>query len=72
MQILVRSLPRKIFKCTECGKYTLRKDKCPYCRGKVKSAHPPRWSPYDRLSKYRIMFKTEIFSERGAKNGEPN
>lgn len=62
-------MPRKLFKCTKCGRYTLRRDNCPYCGEKVKSAHPPRWSPYDRLSKYRVLFKAEMYARKGVRSG---
>ncbi|MEN2974124.1 MAG: nucleolar RNA-binding Nop10p family protein [Candidatus Caldarchaeales archaeon] len=29
-----------IKKCSRCGRYTMRDDKCPYCGGEVRSAHP--------------------------------
>ncbi|MCD6420929.1 MAG: ribosome biogenesis protein [Thaumarchaeota archaeon] len=34
-------MPSLLNKCTKCGRYTLRSDKCPVCGGAVKSAHPP-------------------------------
>lgn len=46
-----------IHKCTVCGRYTLRRDKCPICGGQVKVAHPPRFSPEDKYVKYRYMMK---------------
>jgi H/ACA ribonucleoprotein complex subunit 3 len=42
-----------LFKCTECNKYTLEDDRCPYCGGKVSSPAPPRFSPQDKYGKYR-------------------
>jgi len=44
-------------KCTECGRYTMREDKCPYCGGKLKVAIPPKFSPHDRYAKYRRLIK---------------
>ena len=33
----------KIMKCSKCKRYTL-KEKCPICKGKTVTAHPPRFS----------------------------
>ncbi len=44
-------------KCTKCGRYTLRTDKCPVCGAPVKIPHPPRFSPEDKYLKYRYMLK---------------
>lgn len=40
-------------RCMNCGRYTLKKDKCPYCSGDVKIPHPPKTSIYDRYREYR-------------------
>ena len=37
-------MPGLLNKCTRCGRYTLRRDKCPLCGAPVKSAHPPNIS----------------------------
>jgi len=34
-------------RCKKCGRYTLRKDRCPYCGGEVENPHPPKYSPDD-------------------------
>jgi len=47
-------------KCKRCGRYTLRKDRCPYCGGEVVNPHPPKYSPDDRYFVYRLL--TKIFS----------
>ena len=44
-------------KCVNCNKYTLRKDKCPYCGGLVRIPHPPKFSPEDKYLKYRMAMK---------------
>ncbi len=49
-----------MMKCTKCGKYTLRKDKCPYCGGQLTTPHPPRYSPDDRMWRYRLMLKVAL------------
>jgi len=44
-------------KCVNCGRYTLRQDKCPICGSEVKIPHPPRFSPEDRYVRYRLAMK---------------
>jgi H/ACA ribonucleoprotein complex subunit 3 len=44
-------------KCGKCGKYTLQTIQCPYCGGKVRMPHPPRFSPDDRYLRYRMALK---------------
>ncbi|NPA24081.1 MAG: RNA-protein complex protein Nop10 [Crenarchaeota archaeon] len=44
-------------KCKRCGRYTLRKDRCPYCGGEVVNPHPPKYSPDDRYFIYRLLTK---------------
>jgi len=44
-------------KCSICGKYTLKKDKCPYCGGSLVIPHPPKFSPEDKYGKYRYLAK---------------
>ncbi|MCS7140089.1 MAG: RNA-protein complex protein Nop10 [Candidatus Nezhaarchaeota archaeon] len=48
-----------LMKCTNCGKYTLHTDKCPYCGGNLKNPHPPRYSPYDKYALYRLKVRLE-------------
>jgi len=50
----------KLRKCVQCGRYTLKQDKCPYCGGPLKNPHPPRFSPEDRYGKYRRMLKYKL------------
>jgi H/ACA ribonucleoprotein complex subunit 3 len=50
-------------KCEICGGYTLRKAECPYCGGKVKAPHPPKFSPDDKYLKYRMALKRESQTE---------
>jgi H/ACA ribonucleoprotein complex subunit 3 len=49
--------------CEKCGNYTLRKDQCPYCGGKVIVPHPPKFSPDDKYLKYRMALKRESTAE---------
>ncbi|MCX8195632.1 MAG: RNA-protein complex protein Nop10 [Acidilobaceae archaeon] len=46
-------------KCTSCGRYTLKKDRCPYCGREVTVPHPPRFSPHDKYLEYRYRLKKE-------------
>lgn len=46
-----------MMKCVSCGKYTLKRDACPYCGGSLKNPHPPRYSPHDKYVKYRLKAK---------------
>jgi len=50
----------RIRKCKECGRYTLRSDKCPYCGGKLTIPHPPKFSPEDRYGPYRRSLKKNM------------
>jgi H/ACA ribonucleoprotein complex subunit 3 len=50
----MRSLLRR---CTNCGAYTLSKERCPRCGGSVKVPHPPKFSPEDKYQRYRILQK---------------
>ncbi|ABP95955.1 MULTISPECIES: RNA-protein complex protein Nop10 [Metallosphaera] len=45
---------RLIRKCPKDKVYTLH-ERCPACGGETKPAHPPRFSPVDRMVKYRIL-----------------
>lgn len=46
-------------KCEKCKKYTLKKDLCPSCGGRVFVPHPPKFSPEDKYLKYRMALKEE-------------
>lgn len=46
-------------RCEKCRSYTLKKDACPYCRGKTRVPHPPKFSPDDKYLKYRMLLKWE-------------
>ncbi len=50
-----------LMKCKECGKYTLQRNKCPYCGGPLKVPHPPKYSPHDKYATYRL--KTRLVNE---------
>lgn len=53
-------------KCKECGKYGLKntKSKCKYCGGTLINPFPPRYSPVDKYSEYRIIYFKEEFKKR--------
>lgn len=55
-------------KCVKCGRYTLKKDKCPYCGGNVKIPHPAKFSPDDKYAKYRRMLKEKVEIEKDSNN----
>ena len=44
-------------RCRNCGRYTMRKDKCPYCGGELEVPHPPKYSPEDRDGRQRLLMK---------------
>lgn len=46
-------------KCKNCGRYTLTRDKCPYCGGELEIPHPPRFSPVDKYVEHRLKMKLE-------------
>jgi H/ACA ribonucleoprotein complex subunit 3 len=46
-------------KCEKCSNYTLRRDKCPYCGGRVHIPHPAKFSPDDKYAKYRQAIRDE-------------
>ena len=49
---------KHIQKCKGCKKYTL-KDKCPKCGEKTVNPKPAKYSPDDRMGKYRRLAKKE-------------
>ncbi len=53
-----------IRKCTVCGEYTLRKDRCQHCGGTLKNPHPARFSPEDKYSKYRLALSMSPSKEK--------
>lgn len=54
-----------LHKCANCGRYTLRRDKCPYCGGELKAAHPAKFSPEDPYGEYRRKMKLEALAGKG-------
>ena len=54
-------------KCLRCGRYTLKKDVCPYCGGKVHIPHPAKFSPDDKYIRYRMA---TMKKERTGRQGE--
>ncbi|MGB9709106.1 MAG: RNA-protein complex protein Nop10 [Infirmifilum sp.] len=53
-----------LHKCSQCGMYTLRSDKCPYCGGELRAAHPAKFSPEDPYGDYRRKMKLEILLDK--------
>ncbi|HDI01030.1 MAG TPA: RNA-protein complex protein Nop10 [Candidatus Bathyarchaeota archaeon] len=52
-------------KCVNCGRYTLRQDKCPICGSEVRVPHPPRFSPEDKYVLYRLKAKYGLDKGQG-------
>ncbi len=46
-------------KCVKCDRYTLGKDVCSHCSGKVRVPHPAKFSPDDKYARYRVALKRE-------------
>ena len=44
-------------RCKNCGRYTMRKDRCPYCGGELEIPHPPKFSLDDKYGRYRLLMK---------------
>lgn len=51
------NLPWLLRKCTVCGRYTLKRERCPYCGGVTRIPHPAKFSPDDKYSRYRRLMK---------------
>lgn len=54
---------RHILKCSKCGQYTM-KDSCPKCGVKNVNPKPAKYSPEDRMGKYRREAKRSELKER--------
>jgi len=52
-------MTKDLRKCLNCGRYTLKKDKCPVCGGPLKVPYPPSFSPIDKYLTYRLKMKKE-------------
>ncbi len=44
-------------KCTNCGRYTLRQDRCPACGGTLRIPHPAKFSLDDRYMSYKLKMR---------------
>jgi H/ACA ribonucleoprotein complex subunit 3 len=51
-----------ILKCPSCGTYTLKRE-CPKCSCETSVPKPMKFSPEDRLGKYRRQAKLSIRKE---------
>lgn len=40
-------------KCVNCGEYTLKRERCPFCGNDLRVPHPAKFSPEDKYAKYR-------------------
>lgn len=54
-------------RCVRCGRYTLKKDSCPYCHGELRIPHPAKFSPDDRYAIYKSALR-EISNEENGDN----
>ncbi|MEM0050280.1 MAG: RNA-protein complex protein Nop10 [Candidatus Bathyarchaeia archaeon] len=58
-------------RCVKCGKYTLKKDMCPYCHhGEVRIPHPAKFSPDDKYAIYKGMLRSRLPDEKDNNNRE--
>lgn len=57
-------------KCVKCGRYTLKKDSCPYCHGEVRVPHPAKFSPDDKYAIYKGMLRSVLTGEENHDNRE--
>ncbi|MHA1917109.1 MAG: RNA-protein complex protein Nop10 [Candidatus Ranarchaeia archaeon] len=46
-------MPKRLYRCSVCDKYSLSETKCPKCGSTMESAHPAKFSPQDKYGKYR-------------------
>ncbi|MEM2273594.1 MAG: RNA-protein complex protein Nop10 [Candidatus Bathyarchaeia archaeon] len=51
-------------KCIKCGRYTLKRDVCPYCHGEVRIPHPAKFSPDDKYALYKGMLRSKTTDEK--------
>jgi len=61
----VEDMKTILYKCPDCGGYTM-KHACTSCETVTYPSHPPRFSPEDRWGKYRRMLKKDV---EGRENG---
>lgn len=47
-------------KCESCGAYAISRGACPYCGGRLRTPHPPKFSPEDRYQRYRLAMKLAL------------
>jgi H/ACA ribonucleoprotein complex subunit 3 len=52
-------MAKHILKCPQCGVYTM-KQVCSTCGVKTLNVSPPKYSPDDRMGKYRRIAKKEM------------
>ncbi len=57
-----------LFKCVECGEYTLEERRCPRCGGAVRNPHPAKYSPLDKYGAYRRAAKKRARASDAVEN----
>ena len=55
---------KHILGCTQCGEYTIR-GTCSKCKVETVNPKPAKYSPDDRMGKYRREAKKEELKKRG-------
>ncbi len=48
-----------LYKCTNCGTYTLDEKTCSKCGADVRNPAPPKYSPQDKYGDYRRKAKKQ-------------
>jgi H/ACA ribonucleoprotein complex subunit 3 len=48
-------MTKEILRCIKCGNYTM--EKICKCGSECLSPKPPKWSPEDKYSRYRLEYK---------------
>jgi len=44
-------------RCSKCGEYTIKKDRCPRCGNQTYIPHPAKFSPDDKYAVYKGMMR---------------
>ncbi len=55
---------KHILKCSKCKQYTMQ-EKCPECNSKTINPKPAKYSPEDKMGKYRREAKKAELIKRG-------
>jgi H/ACA ribonucleoprotein complex subunit 3 len=58
-----------LFRCDSCGSYSLGST-CPKCNGATSNPHPQKYSPEDKLAKYRRLEKFGASTDSALTRGD--